>query len=149
MKSQKSTKNWTGKILIFLVLINIIGDLGNIAFWWANPDSRAASLNTGIIAVAAGIDNALLAGTIILGIVALVYAVALAGLLKRQTWGPLLVIATSIINRVLAVFLYFLSPAFAFWGIWTIILVILAYLDFKKISSTLNSGQNTIQQESI
>ena len=47
------------KILIFFVIINIVGDIGNVAFWWASSASRAASLNTGYIGVAAGVGNAL------------------------------------------------------------------------------------------
>ena len=89
-------------ILILFVAINIIGDIGNVAFWWANPSSRDASLNTGYIASVAGNDNALIAGTVILLVVSAVYAVALFGLLKKMTWAPLLVIAISIANRVIA-----------------------------------------------
>jgi hypothetical protein len=123
------------KILILFVAINIIGDIGNVAFWWASPDSRGASLNTGYIGVAAGIDNALIAGTITLLVVAVVYIAALYGLMKRLKWAPLLIIAISVANRALALVLYFISPAFAFWAIWTIILVALAYLDWRKIKA--------------
>jgi len=123
------------KILILFVAINIIGDIGNVAFWWASPDSRAASLNTGYIGVAAGIDNALIAGTITLLVVAVVYIAALYGLMKRLKWAPLLIIAISVANRALALVLYFISPAFAFWAIWTVILVALAYLDWRKIKA--------------
>lgn len=120
-------------ILILFVAINIIGDIGNVAFWWANPSSRDASLNTSYIASVAGDGNALIAGTIILLVVSAVYAAALFGLLKKMAWAPLLVIAISIANRVIALPLYFISPAFAFWAIWTVILVVLSYLDWKKL----------------
>ena len=122
-------------ILILFVAINIIGDIGNVAFWWANPSSRDASLNTGYIASVAGNDNALIAGTVILLVVSAVYAVALFGLLKKMTWAPLLVIAISIANRVIALPLYYISPAFAFWAVWTAILVVLSYLDWKKLKA--------------
>jgi hypothetical protein len=121
------------KLLIIFATINIIGDIGNVAFWWASPDSRAASLNTGYIGVAAGIDNALIAGTIILLVVSVVYIFALFGLLKKMAWAPLLVIAISIANRVIAIPLYFISPALAFWAIWTVILVVVSYLDWRKM----------------
>jgi hypothetical protein len=123
------------KILMIFVLLNIIGDLGNVAFWWASPSSRAASLNTGYIGVTAGIDNALIAGTIVLLIVAVVYAVALFGLMRKMTWAPLLIIAISVANRALALVLYFISPAFAFWAIWTVILVVVSYLVYRKIKT--------------
>ncbi len=128
---------WIHRILILFVAINIIGDLGNVIFWWVNPDSRGLSLNTGYIGVAAGADNALIAGTVILSIVAVIYIVGLYGLMKRKLWSPLLIIAISIANRALAVPLYLVSPAFAFWGAWTIILVVVAYLDWQKMKKIL------------
>jgi hypothetical protein len=123
------------KILLLFVVLNIIGDIGNVAFWWANVDSRAASLNTGYIATVAGVDNALYAGTIILTIVAIIYIVSLFGLTKKTTWAPMLIIAISIANRILALILYLISPAFAFWAVWTVILVVVAYLDWTKIKN--------------
>jgi hypothetical protein len=95
----------------------------------------AASLNNGIIGTATGENTALAAGTIILLVVAVVYIAALFGLLKKQKWAPLLVIAISVANRVIALFLYFISPAFAFWAVWTIILVVVAFLDHRKLSA--------------
>ena len=89
----------------------------------------------GFIANWAGYEVALAIGTVTLLAVAAIYTVALFGLVKRYTWGPLLVIAISIVNRILAIFLYELSPAFAFWGVWTIILVVVAYLDYRATSS--------------
>lgn len=123
------------KILLLFVVLNIIGDIGNVAFWWANVDSRAASLNTGYIATVAGVNNALYAGTIILTIVAVIYIVALFGLTKKTTWAPMLIIAISVVNRILALILYFISPAFAFWAAWTVILFVVAYLDWTKIKN--------------
>jgi len=122
-------------VLILFVAINIIGDIGNVAFWWANSSSRDASLNTGYIASVVGNDNALIAGTIILLVVSAVYAAALFGLLKKKAWAPLLVIAITFANRALALPLYFISPAFAFWAVWTVILVAVSYLDWKKLKA--------------
>jgi hypothetical protein len=122
-------------VLILFVAINIIGDIGNVAFWWANSSSRDASLNTGYIASVAGNGNALIAGTIILLVVSAVYVAALFGLLKKMAWAPLLVIAISVANRALALPLYFISPAFAFWAVWTVILVAVSYLDWKKLKA--------------
>jgi hypothetical protein len=122
-------------VLILFVAINIIGDIGNVAFWWANSSSRDASLNTGYIASVAGNGNALIAGTIILLVVSAVYTAALFGLLKKMAWAPLLVIAISVANRALALPLYFISPAYAFWAVWTVILVAVSYLDWKKLKA--------------
>ncbi len=117
------------------VAINIIGDIGNVAFWWASPDSRALSLNTGIIGNLAGVDAALWAGTVILLVVAVIYIVGLYGLANKLLWAPLLVIAISIANRALALVLYLISPAFAFWAVWTVILVVVSYLVWKKMKA--------------
>jgi len=122
-------------VLILFVVINIIGDIGNVAFWWANPSSRDASLNTGYIASVAGNGDALIAGTIILLVVSAVYAAASFGLLKKMAWAPLLIIIISVVNRVIALPLYFISPAFAFWAVWTAILLVVSYLDWKKLKA--------------
>ena len=125
------------KILMLFIAINIIGDIGNVAFWWTSPSSRAASLNSGYIGVSAGIDNALIAGTIILLVVAVVYIVCLFSLMKKMNWALPLIIAISIANRMLALVLYFISPAFVFWAVWTAILVVLAYLDWRQLKAQM------------
>ena len=128
------------KVLIAFVAINIIGDIGNVAFWWANPASRAASLNAGYIGANAGVSNALTAGTLILLVVSVVYIVALFGLLKRLMWAPKLIIAISVANRALALVLYFISPAFAFWAIWSIMLIAVSYFDWSKMNTTATAA---------
>jgi hypothetical protein len=122
------------KIFMLFVLINIIGDIGNVVFWWANSASRAASLNTGYIGVAAGIGNALIAGTIILLVVAVIYIIALYGLMKQMKWAHQLIIFNTVVNRALALILYFISPAFMLWAVWSIILIALAYFDWSKMN---------------
>jgi hypothetical protein len=77
----------------------------------------------------------LIIGSVILLIVAAVYAASLTGLLKIMKWAPLLIIAISIVNRAIAVGLYLLSPEFAFWAVWTAILVVFAYLDLRKMKT--------------
>jgi hypothetical protein len=126
------------RLLCIRVYISIIGDIGNVIFWWVNPDSRGLSLNTGIIGVAAGSDAALIAGSVTLLVVAAIYAAGLYGLVKRKLWSPLLIIAISIANRVLALFLYLISPAFAFWAVWTVLLVVLSYLVWRKMKAKAN-----------
>ena len=137
-------KNRLHTVLILFVLLNIIGDVGNVIFWYVSPSSQGSLVGGsmgdvvsqgGFIANWAGGEVALAIGTVTLLAVAAIYAVALFGLAKRYTWGPLLVIAVSIVNRILAIFLYELSPAFAFWGVWTIILVVVAYFDYRATSS--------------
>jgi hypothetical protein len=135
MNSKPASLGLVHRILLLFVIINIIGDIGNVAFWWVNPDSRAMSLNTGIIGVATGVYAALIAGTVVLVVVALVYVATLFGLAKHLTWAPALMIAISVANRALALVLYFISIAFVFWLVWTVILVVLAYFDWCKMKA--------------
>jgi hypothetical protein len=129
------------KIFMLFILINIIGDIGNIVLWWANSATRAASLNTGYIGVAAGIGNALVAGTIVLLVVAVVYIIALYGLIKQMKWAPQLIIVITVVNRALALILYFISPAFVFWAVWSIILIVLSYFDWSKMNTAKAATQ--------
>ena len=124
------------KIFMLFILINIIGDIGNVAFWWANSASRS-SLNMGYIgAVVASKSDALITGTVILLVVAVIYIIALFGLLKKMKWAPQLIIAISVANRALSLVLYLLSPAFAFWAVWSIILIVLSYFDWSKMNTS-------------
>ncbi len=135
MNTKINGKNRINTILIVFILVNIIGDIGNVGFWFASPSSREASLNTSILASAVGIDNALIAASAMLLVVALVYAFSIIGLFKKQKWAPLLVIAISVVNRGLALLIYFISPAFAFWAVWTIILVVVSFMSYRKLSA--------------
>jgi hypothetical protein len=132
MGSKITMKNRINTLLVILMVINILGDIGNIAFWYASPSSQG-SLQGGYIAGVVGVSDALTAGSIILLIVAIIYIVGLVGLLKRVLWTPLLVIGISIVNRAFALMIYLISPEFAFWAVWTIILVVLAVLDYRKL----------------
>ncbi|TFH25694.1 hypothetical protein E4G67_00720 [Candidatus Bathyarchaeota archaeon] len=89
----------------------------------------AASLNTGYIGVATGIGNAIIAGTIVLLVVAVVFIIGLYGLMKQMKWLPQLIIFITVVNIALAIILYFISHAFVFWAVWSIILIALAYFD--------------------
>jgi hypothetical protein len=143
MNTQTLGKNRINTLLVLFVLINIIGDIGNVAFWHANPSSQGSivpgtmggtATNGGYLyGLTKDAGMTLAIGSTILTIIAVVYAVALFGLLRKQKWGALVVIGISIVNRVFAVFLYEVSVAFAFWGVWTVILVVVAYLDWRKL----------------
>jgi hypothetical protein len=141
MNVPTTTKNRVNTILIVLILVNIIGDIGNIIVWYADPSTRALSLNTGYIASMVGAERALVAGAITLAVVAIVYLTALFGLFKKLKWAPLLVIAISIANRAIAAFLYLFSGAFFIWAIWTVVLVVVAALDYRKMSAPAASTQ--------
>jgi hypothetical protein len=122
------------KILIVFVAINIIGDIGNVAFWWVNSASRG-SLTSGALSFALGSKNALNIASIVLVVVAVIYSLALFGLLKKKKWAHQLIIAVTVVNRALALVLYQISPAFTFWAVWSIILIVVSYFDWRKINA--------------
>ncbi len=142
MNSKFNGKNRLNTVLVAFILLNIIGDIGNVIFWFASPASKISliggtlegvAMEGGIINHLVGSNNALMIGSAILLIVALAYLAALFGLLKEQKWATLLVVMISIVNRVIAVFLYQFSAAFFFWAAWTVILVTIGYLDYRKL----------------
>jgi hypothetical protein len=134
MTTQTTNLGIIHKILILLVIINIISDIGNVIAWWAVPSMPGLSLYNSYIGTAiCNNQTTLIIGSAILLIVSAIYAASLMGLLRSMMWAPLLIIAISIVNRAIAVGLYLLSPAFAFWAVWTIILVVFAYLDLRKM----------------
>jgi hypothetical protein len=156
MNPKNSGKNWIHTVLVLFVLLNVIGDVGNVAFWHANPTSQVSIVpvqngtttsNGGYIYSLVGDAGTTLSiGSTVLTIVAIVYMIALYGLLRKKTWGTLVVIGVSVVNRVFAVFLYELSPAFAFWGVWTIILLAVSYLDYRKLKATPPEKEFTVAQ---
>lgn len=130
------------KLLILFVAINILGEVGNVVAWWAVP-SMQISLNGGelngvvsppsILSSAVGSQNALIIGSVILIAVAAAYAYTLIGLRKKQQKAPLMVIAISVVNRLLTLIIFAISAAFVFWAVWTVILVVVSYLDWQKL----------------
>lgn len=128
-----------GKILAACIAINIIGDIYNVVIWWVNPESQNLSLSAGYLSVTSGVDYALNVGTVILLIVSLAYSVAFFGVIKRLAWMPLLVISISIVNRMLAVLLYPIDVMFVFWTVWTVILVVIAGLVWRRLDISLSN----------
>jgi hypothetical protein len=155
MNSYLSTKNRLNKVLVAFILLNIIGDIGNVIFWNANPSSKISlvggtlngvTMEGGMINQLVGPDNALMIGSAVLLIVALAYIAALFGLLKEQKWAAMLIIAISVVNRVIAVFLFQFSAAFFFWLAWTVILVVTAFLDYRKLGAIPKTVSTTPAQ---
>jgi|GEM_PF-4664377 hypothetical protein len=130
------------KLLIVFVALNIIGEVGNVIAWWAAP-SMQISLNGGelngvtsppsILSSAVGSQNALIIGSVLLLAVAAAYVYTLVGLRKKQQNAPLQVIAISVVNRILSLVIFAISAAFVFWAVWTVILVVVSYLDWQKM----------------
>lgn len=108
------------KILLTLLALTIVGEIASIIVWYTQPDLRLTLIvNYQIASLAAAIA-------------AILNIIALIDVLRKSKWGPILVIAISIPNRILGLFL-FLSPASTgVFAIWTLLLVVFAYLDYKK-----------------
>lgn len=130
------------KLLIAFIAISILGEVGNVIGWWTAPATQI-SLNGGtvndvtsppsLLSSWVGSQNALIIGSVILLAVAASYAYTLIALRKKQVKAPIMVIAISIFNRLLALIIFAISAAFIFWAVWTVILVVFSYLDWQKI----------------
>ncbi len=119
-------KNLQHKILLALVAITITAEVASIIFWTINPTiplgkARATLAVDYRIAVA---DAAVFA--------ALNFA-ALVLIFRKNKKGSFLLIAISIINRVVSEPL-FIGGAHLLFITWTILLVIFAVLDYRSLS---------------
>lgn len=136
---------WIHRILMAFVVINVIGEAGNVIAWWAIP-SMQISLNGGelngvtsppsLLSTWVGSESALIVGSVLLLVVAAVYAYSLVGLRKKQPQASLTIMGISIVNRIVALIIFAISAAFLFWLVWTVILVVLSYLDWRKMKAT-------------
>jgi hypothetical protein len=148
MTAKPQSYGWIHRILLIFIVITIIGEVGNVIAWWAVPASQI-SLNGGelngvtspasLLSTSVGTQNALIIGSVLLLAVAAVYAYSLWGLLKKQKQAPFIVMGVSVANRVIALFIFAISVAFAFWAVWTVILVIVAYLDWRKMKTAASA----------
>jgi hypothetical protein len=112
-------------ILMVLLTLSIIGGLFSIALWNTVPDMR----NTLIVNYNEAIITA--------GIVAILNLVALISLIMKIKWGPLLVIAIVIPNRVLGFFHFGITAGQVPFISWSAILIIFALFDYKKKTKTI------------
>ncbi len=131
-------------ILSVFLIINIIGEVGNIIAWWAVP-SMQISLNGGtlngvispasILSNEAGPQSALIIGSAILLVVAVGYIYSLWGLRNRKPSAPITIIGISIVNRLLTLVIFAISAAFIFWAVWTVILVVVSFMVWRKLKA--------------
>ena len=112
-------------ILMILVTLSIVGGLLSIAFWAAAPDMRntlVVDYNEAIIAAA---------------VVAILNVVALISLKMKMKWGPLLVIAIVVPNRILGFFHFEVAAGQVPFIAWSAILIIFALLEYKQKTRTI------------
>jgi hypothetical protein len=115
------------KILLVLVALTIIGEIASIILWTTNrpvggePYARFSLAVDYTIAVAnAAVFAALNGITFIL-------------IFRRNKIGPIFLITISIINRAIS-HPIFIGGVHGIFITWTILLIIFAYLDYKKLS---------------
>jgi hypothetical protein len=119
-------KDLVHKILLVLTALTIIGEVASIILWIRNapmggePSARFSLAVDYTFAVA----NAT--------VFAALNVIALVWIIRRNKLGPLFLIGISIINRVISDPI-FIGGAHGIFITWTILLVIFAYLDFRKL----------------
>ena len=115
------------KILLALTALAIIGEVASIILWTANPPMTGMPGARSVLAVNYTIAIADAAVFSVLNLIALVW------IIRKNKIGPLFLIAISIINRVIS-HPIFIGGAHGIFITWTAILVIFAYLDYRKLS---------------
>ena len=121
------------KILIVMVILNIAGDVIAAAFFLRDPSLGELSVYGGLITSFAGQNGAVMITSAILLGYAVVYAVCVFGLLSKLKWAPPLVIAVSVVNRVLALGVIFEpNVAWLIWSAWKLVIIALAFYLWRK-----------------
>ena len=115
------------KILLVLTILTIVGEVASIILWTANPTIPSGQEIRFTLAVDYRIAVANAAVFAALNFVALVWV------LRRNKKGALFLIAVSIINRVIS-HPIFIGGAHLIFVTWTVLLVIFAYLEYRRLS---------------
>jgi hypothetical protein len=125
--------NLITKILMVLVILNIAGDVLAAAFFLWDPSLGELSVYGGLTASFAGKNGAVMITSAILLGYAVAYAVSVFGLLTKLKWAPPLVIAVSVVNRVLALGVIFEpNVAWLIWSAWKLVIIALAFYLWRK-----------------
>lgn len=115
------------KALLLLVAVTIIAEVASIILWVVNPPLGVESEARFSLAVdyTYAVANA--------AVFAALNLVAFMWIFRRNKNGPLFLIAISIINRAISHPL-FIGGVHGIFITWTALLVIFAYLDYRKLS---------------
>jgi hypothetical protein len=113
------------KILLILVAITIIAEVASIIFWVVNP-----TIPLGKARITLAVDFRIAVANAV--VFAALNLIAFLWIVRRNKIGPLFLIAISIINRVISDPI-FIGGAHLVFISWTVLLVIFAYLDYRKI----------------
>jgi len=120
-------QNLKHKILLVLTALTIIGEVASIILWTINPTIPTGQKIRFTLAVDYTIAVANAAVFAVLNLVALIL------IIRKNKFGSILLIAFSIINRVIS-HPIFIGGVHLIFLTWTILLVIFAYLDYRKLS---------------
>jgi hypothetical protein len=124
------------KILLILTTLTIVGELVSIILWTVNPTLPSGQHVRFTLAVDYIYAVANAAVFLALNIVAFVW------IYRRNKLGPLFLIAISIINRIVSHGI-FIGGAHLFFIAWTVLLVVFAYIDYRKMSKQLTNKRKT------
>jgi hypothetical protein len=115
------------KILLVLVALTIVGEVASVVLWTVDPIIPSGQEIRFTLAVDYRIAVANAAVFAVLNLIALIW------IIRRNKMGPLFLIAISIINRVIS-HPIFIGGAHLIFITWTVLLVIFAYLDYRKLT---------------
>ncbi len=119
-------QNIVHRILIVLTAITIIAEVGSIILWVVNP-----RIPLGQARVTLAVDYTIAVASA--AIFAILNSIALILILRRNKIGAIFLIAISIVNRAIS-FFYFIGGAHLLFITWTALIVIFAYLDYRRLS---------------
>jgi len=114
------------KILLVLTAITIIGEVGSIILWIVNP-----TIPLGQARITLAVDYTIAVATA--AVFAVLNLAAFVWILRRNKMGPIFLVVISIINRVIS-HPIFIGGAHLVFITWTVLLIIFAYLDYRKLS---------------
>jgi hypothetical protein len=114
------------KILLALTALTIIAEIASIILWTANP-----TIPLGQARITLAVDYTIAVANA--AVFAVLNLVAFMWIKRRNKNGPLFLITISIINRIIS-HPIFIGGAHLVFITWTLLLIIFAYLDYRKLS---------------
>lgn len=120
-------KKATYKVLLAITSLTIIGEIASIILWALNP-----TLPSGLtMRFSLAVDYTIAVGNA--AIMIIFNSLSLFLIKRKNKKGCLLLILISIINRVVSHFI-FIGGAHLFGVAWTAVLILFAYLEYKRLS---------------
>jgi hypothetical protein len=119
-------KDLQHKILLALVAVTIVAEVASIVFWTINP-----TIPMGKARVTLAVDYRIAVANA--AVFAALNSAALLLIFRRNRAGSLFLVAISIINRIISDPL-FIGGAHLLFISWTVLLVIFAILEYRKLT---------------